>query len=380
MQTSIIADAPAGAAPNGKGDPRAIAAAELDAMRKAEPIAAAVPPKETTPVVEPVETPEVETDGAGVDPASEPVVEPDPAPDPLAAKGLAAVQKAERRHKEQVAAWKAEQKAATDAARAEIEEQRGAFAAQAAKIKEYEALRAKASSDPLAAVELLRSLGYKDDAFAPIAYAAWAETPKGKENPANRAQAERLARDRSGDDRVAALEKKLAERDERDAKREQEAATERAVGGFLDAAAALAETGKVTEDDGEGNEVVTATVEAPIFKRWLKSDRAAARHQILVVGNELAEKAQRERDPMPTPAEVLAEVEKRERIALRKRGIDPATLAAAVVAPPKKPGDPPSKTLSRTGAGPAVVKPKLTPEEERADFIRRRDAGKLEDD
>ena len=137
----------------------------------------------------------------------------------------------------------------------------------------------------------------------------------------------------------------------------------------------------MTEDDGEGNEVVTATVEAPIFKRWLKSDRAAARHQILVVGDDMATKAQREHDPMPTPDEVLVEAEKRERIALRKRGIDPAAItAAAVVAPPKKPGDPVSKTLSRTGAGPAVVKTKLTPEEERADFIRRRDAGKLEDD
>jgi hypothetical protein len=36
--------------------------------------------------------------------------------------------------------------------------------------------------------------------------------------------------------------------------------------------------------------------------------------------------------------------------------------------------------LARGGAAPAEARKKLSPEEERADFIRRREIGKLDDD
>ena len=79
---------------------------------------------------------------------------------------------------------------------AKIEEQRGSVAATAKAAKEFEALKAKAASDPLAAIELLRSLGYDDNAFVAVSHAAWAETPKGREDPRHKETAAKLARER----------------------------------------------------------------------------------------------------------------------------------------------------------------------------------------
>jgi len=298
--------------------------------------------------------------------------------DPAQAKRIEAAQREERRRKAERDALRAERAAEL----AKLEEERGSVAAAAKAAEEFKALKAKAKANPLAAIEMLRELGYDDEAFVAVSHAAWAETPTGRADPRHKETAAKLAREREVGGGLAEMRKEIADLKASLEAREKHAATERAVNGYLDAAMEVAATGKVTETDEEGNEIVAATVEAPIFKRWMKSDKAAARAQVMAVADQMAGEAQRNHEPMPTPAEVLAEVERRERIALKKRGLDPAKLfAEAAPEPAKKPTPPPpGKTLARAGAAPAPPKKKLTDEEIRADFIRQRASGKFDDE
>lgn len=395
MQTSAPAPAPAatGKAPSARdlfvADMAAMRApAEAKPAKEAEPAA----PSDDDIPVDPLaladggdpEADDPEATAAAVLAAAKDAPAPpkDEQLDPAQAKRIEAAQREERRRKDALKAEREALRAERDAEMAKIEEQRGSVAAAAKAAKEFDALKARAAADPMAAIELLRSLGYDDNAFAAVSHAAWGETPKGREDPRHKENAAKLARDREVGGGLAELQKKYDALEKRLEDRDKSAATERAVNGYLDAAMEVAATGKVVEVDDEGNEIVAATVEAPIFKRWMKSDKAAARAQVMTVADEMAGKAQREREPMPTPAEVLAEVERRERIALKKRGIDPAKVFAEPAAePPKKPTPPPpGKTLARAGAAPAPTKKKLTEDEIRNDFIRQRASGKFDDD
>jgi len=393
MQTSQ--NAPAAAPPAKAPSPRDLFVADMAAMRapaEAKPAAKEPAPSEDDVPVDPLaladggdpEADDAEATAAAVLAAAKDAPAPakEEALDPAQAKRIEAAQREERRRKDALKAEREALRAEHAAELAKIEEQRGSVAATAKAAKEFEALKAKAASDPLAAIELLRSLGYDDNAFVAVSHAAWAETPKGREDPRHKETAAKLAREREVGGGLAEMRKEIADLKASLESRDKHAATERAVNGYLDAAMEVAATGKVTEIDDEGNEIVAATVEAPIFKRWMKSDKAAARAQVMAVADELAGKAQREREPMPTPAEVLAEVERRERIALKKRGLDPAKLfTEAAPAPAKKPTPPPpGRTLERAGAAPAPTKKKLTEEEIRADFIRQRASGKFDDE
>mgnify|MGYP000249251279 CR=1 FL=1 len=389
MQTSQ--NAPAAAPPAKAPSPRDLFVADMAAMRapaEAKPAAKEPAPSEDDVPVDPLaladggdpEADDAEATAAAVLAAAKDAPAPakEEALDPAQAKRMEAAQREERRRKAERDAIRAEQAAAL----AKIEEERGSIAAERKAAEEFKALKAKAKANPLAAIEMLRELGYDDEAFVAVSHAAWAETPKGREDPRHKETAAKLAREREVGGGLAELQKKYDALEKRLEERDKHAATERAVNGYLDAAMEVAATGKVTEIDDEGNEIVAATVEAPIFKRWMKSDKAAARAQVMAVADELAGKAQREREPMPTPAEVLAEVERRERIALKKRGLDPAKLfTEAAPAPAKKPTPPPpGRTLERAGAAPAPTKKKLTEEEIRADFIRQRASGKFDDE
>ena len=311
MQTSQ--NAPAAAPPAKAPSPRDLFVADMAAMRapaEAKPAAKEPAPSEDDVPVDPLaladggdpEADDAEATAAAVLAAAKDAPAPakEEALDPAQAKRMEAAQREERRRKAERDAIRAEQAAAL----AKIEEERGSIAAERKAAEEFKALKAKAKANPLAAIEMLRELGYDDEAFVAVSHAAWAETPKGREDPRHKETAAKLAREREVGGGLAELQKKYDALEKRLEERDKHAATERAVNGYLDAAMEVAATGKVTEIDDEGNEIVAATVEAPIFKRWMKSDKAAARAQVMAVADELAGKAQREREPMPTPAEV----------------------------------------------------------------------------
>lgn len=385
MQTSSNAPAatpPPAAKPTGRdafiADMAAIKAKSAAPPPPAEEMPAATPTEDDVPV-----DPIALADGAdpedddGELAAAPPAKPKEEAIDPAEARRLAAAQKDERQRKAKIDADRAALKAEHTARMAEVEAQRTTVAEEAKAAQEFKALRERAKSDPLAAIDLMRSLGYAENEFAALSHAAWAETPKGKADPRHRETAEKIARDREVGTTVAALQKQLDEF-KASAKAEKEAAAaEQEVAGYLDAATEVAKTGKMTTLDDEGNEIVAATVDAPILKRWLASDGRAARAHMRSVAAEMY----RANGEAPEPPDLIAEVEKRERIALRKRGIDPAALAKPPAPEPvKKPTPPPpGKTLARAGAAPATPKKKLTDEEIREEFIRGRQAGKFDD-
>ena len=203
--------------------------------------------------------------------------------DPAQAKRIEAAQRDERRRKDALKAEREALRAEADAERAKIEEQRGSVAAAAKAAKEFDALKARAAADPMAAIELLRSLGYDDNAFAAVSHAAWGETPKGREDPRHKENAAKLARDREVGGGLAEMRKEIADLKASLESRDRSAATERAVNGYLDAAMEVAATGKVVEVDDEGNEIVAATVEEQVLDAFGLLAESHPRGQLRVV-------------------------------------------------------------------------------------------------
>ncbi len=358
MQTETPAT-PTGA-PAAKATGRAAFVATMAAKRQAGPAADEAPPA----ALDATDEADAEEAAAASDetPPVTPPAAKEPALDAAATHRLAAAQKEERRRKEAATAERAAIKAEADKARAEIEEQRASVAAQAKAAKDFEALRERARSSPRAALEMLRSFGYDGDAFESIARAAWAETAEGKKHPANRAAAEQTMAQREATDAIAEAKREAAEaREEAKAIRklieERDAATanERMVNDYLD-----------------GVQKAADAADAPLVRQWAAKAPAKVRQQFHAVARELS--AEIDGDA-PDPAAVVAEVERRRRAELEEMGFDPAAL----LAPPKKPGAPPPKVLGTSTPAPSQPPRPLTPDERRAEFIRKKQAGKLDD-
>lgn len=127
--------------------------------------------------------------------------------DPETAKRVATINASEKRSRDKIAA---ERKELEERAKAiETEWSPRAKAAQ-----DFEALKAKAAkarSNPAHLVELFSALGFSDEHFAPTAQALYALSKAGQSDPAHKAHAEKLLRDREGVDELAALRREMAE-------------------------------------------------------------------------------------------------------------------------------------------------------------------------
>ena len=329
----------------------------------------------STPAPEPVADPQAdppEADAAATEtPAADvagdaPPPEKAPAVDAVTAARLAAAQKADRARKDARATELVAERAAIKAdrekadreiaeQRAEIEKERG----QLAKLRE----RVKYEPDAV-----LAELGLDEDGFEHASRAAWARSTPGKADPQQRDAVLRAQREREQASRanaeIEAAKKEAAEaRAEAVAvrklieERDQTAKREQAANAYLDEAA----------------KVATASTEAPLVARWLGKSPAKAREAMGMAAMDLLERD----GVVPGHAEVVAELEARERARLEDLGYDVAVLLAPAAAPTPA-GAPPPKVLPRTGGGPTQPPRKLTPEEQRAEFIRKRQAGKLD--
>jgi hypothetical protein len=388
MQTILNAGAdtpPAGAAPVADRSTRQAAGrADFEAFlkngRSEEPVAKTAEP-------EPAAAPDADVEA---DAAETPAAEPEPtAPepdevslDPAAAKRLAAAQKEEQRRKAAIAKERAEAQAALAKERAEIEAARKEIEAEQKSLAEFRALKQRARIAPDAVLQHL-GLGAEDMVAAASALMLhdpkYANDPKAKEAVA-RMMREREARgeiEKTGGE-VQALKAQLDEMKKLIEQRDSHQQGEAAVAAYLDD----------IEDSLNDEHPVTAraltTAKAKATDRAVPvAERREAQQAYRAIRDELravAADLYRRDGVEPEPDEVAAEVERRRVAELRRWGVDPAVLKAAPAAPAKKSTTPPPKVLARGGAAPAEARKKLSPEEERADFIRRREIGKLDDD
>lgn len=229
---------------------------------------------------------------AAEEPEAEP--EPEPAPDEEMAARLAEVQKAERAGKEAVA----KERAAFEAERKAFEASR---VEHAKALEEFTALKAQAAYEPAA---VLRALGITDDQLEQAARAIYAASPKGQENPANRAQSQAAARlkkiedeARTAREEAETLRKQIAEREEL---QQLEAQIEK----YIDTV------------------VGAETSDTPIVTAMIAKSPAKARAALRRVGDALFDAT----GEMPDPVDVKRKLEENERAELESRGIDVSTI------------------------------------------------------
>ena len=322
-------DAPAG---------RAELLAELEGM----PADDAAPVEDAPAEVKPADPVTSEDEEAEAD---EPVKAADPAPDVELNKRLEAIQKAERRAKEDIAKQ-----------RAELEAERKRLDPDLAELNELRELRRRAKLGDSAA--LLKFGEYGDDDAELVARSVYALSKAAAANPQAKEAAARALREREAGGKLSALEQKLADLEKQLAERDQKAATERQVASYLDA------TAKVVDDS------------TPIVRQMFTKSPDKARQQVAAARDYLMQQTGEE----PEPADVLKALEDYERSELIARGFDPDSLLKTTKQTTPAAGEKNSaKTLSSelTKSTSPRTAP-LDPAEERAALLRALESGQVD--
>lgn len=265
-------------------------------------------------------------------------------------KRLAAVQAAEKRSRDKVAAERAE----VVADRAAAAKERAELAAERAEIAEYRKARERAKLDPVA---YLKAAGVTDP--AELEYAAKQAYAAGKGEPANKEAAARALREREHSEEVAALRKRLDARDAEDAERSERATIDREVTTYVDGLKAAVGTSDVS----------------PLAKHFMNKSPAKTEATLRRLTYELAQ----ETGDKPDFDDVLARYEQTRRAELEELGVDPASLTATSKKPePEATKKTVAKTLGNDLSTPRVPRPKSSEREHRAETRRLLELGKLE--
>lgn len=270
-------------------------------------------PVETAPQAEAVEKPTEKLN-------DEPKVEAKPAEpkaedDENAKRGLAAVEKAAKRFREEQARVKAEM----DLEKAELARIRSELTGKATSRDELKKLKPG---------ELLDKLELDEDMYETVAREAYARTKAGKASPAAQEAAKQSAAARAYEKEIAELRAKVEE-----------------LGGEFQKRDKAAETRAFVENwTTQAVKAIPADKPTLIAKLYEKSPEKA-KQQLLAVGAELEKANDNE---TPTHAEVIAEYEKRRRAELEETGVDVDALLAPVKAAPKAA---PTKTLDIDTSG-----------------------------
>ncbi len=317
--------------------------AELAANRPSEeaaPTAAEAKPVEPTAQKDAAAEPE-EADAAEVDDVDpEPPAKVEPKPDRDTERRLAAIQKAEKAQKQAIAA----ERQALAEERADLATQQKAAMERVAG---FEKLLARAKYDP---ASVLEALGVGTDRFEDVARTLYARSPKGAENPQNRAASEQEMRYREQHDKLSTLEGELRQLREAQEQREvrvtAERQAERHMAGVYKAA--------------------RATSDAPLVAQMFARNAEKAEQALARLALELAE----ETGELPDAEDIITTFEKRRRQALEDDGVDVDELLKK----PKiqrKPADEkqPAKTLSNDLSTTTQVRRVDMSEDEERDMI-----------
>lgn len=287
------------------------------------------------------------------DASSDAVVEakPDAEPtDPDTAKRVAAVQRAEKRAREQLAKE-----------RAELEQRTAEITKKSATVDRLEKLMAQADQGAdVDILEAMEALGVKPERRAHVARVLYANRPDAK--PEERSAATELQRTQATS---TAAERALKEVEALRAEiqqRDQQAAYQQAWSGFM------ADVSKVDVSN------------APLFKSALAKNPARIEKSVRDISAQLLE----QNGEWPDAADVVATYEKQRRDELADYGVDLDTITAKPLPKPATGTNgnavPPPKTLgaSMNGATTVPKDPKLTLAERRAETTRLMEQGKLD--
>lgn len=368
-------------AANARAAEKASGRAAFEAFRK-NGSAEAKPPVEAKEESPPEEVEDAPAGAAAEAPeAEQPEVEPvEEQVDPAIAKRLAAAQKEEQRRKERLATERAALKAEQEKARAELEAERKALEADRKALEEFRALRERAKYAPAA---VLQHLGLAPEDMAIAAREAWLLSPEGRaaaeKDPSQREAIARMQRERElaggvtkQGGEVAELRAKLDELNKKLETRDVEQQQQARVNEYLDS---------VEDAVGDDHPLIASALtsaKARATDRKLPPDERREAQQTVrhlrEQFNRIAVELYERDEELPDPADVAAELERRQRAELKRWGVAPGTPAA-----PKKPAAPPAKTLAPSGGGPTAPKKALTDEEKRARFLRARESGKWDD-
>ncbi len=330
---------------------RADLVAALNSMSEPAPAAPDVP----APATEEAATPPA---AVVADPPAEPAAEVEateaegltpPAdaakPDPELAKRLEAVQRAEKRAKEEIAR-----------AKAELEAERKKLDPDLAELKELRDLVKRARMrDPDA---LLKLADAQAEDAEDLARGLFRMSPKARENPANRDEVARTVRER---ELAAKAEAALARADEAMKRLADYEANER---NARESAAYFDATSKAVSD------------ETPVLRSMLERNPTLARQRIQMARDYFYQQT----GEVPEPADLLRELEQVERNELVARGIDPdVALKSAPSRPAPVANRPAGKTLSNDLTKSTSPRPDpKTPEEEKADLLKALESGQFD--
>lgn len=332
-----------------------------DAKPSVAPASPAAPPRESPTEEKPdATTPEAETA-----PATQPEAAPDVSPvgdrpDPETAKRLGTIAAAEKRHREKIAADRAEIETRLKG----IEREWTPRVKAAEDFEDLKAKAAKARSNPALIVDVFRALGWTDDHLEPAAQAMYALSKAGAADPTRKAHAEKLLREREAVDTTSALQKRIDDLEARLTGEKQQSEFEQLQGQFLD--------GTLKEIDAPAVKAGAPTVAAMAAKNSPKLRAALWRHTVELT---------RENDgDVPEFSAVVA----RYQAELDEMGVPrPAAQNAAPATDTKKNNQTAdkqttAKTLSADLSTPRVPRDAQSGKDHRAETRRLIAAGKLE--
>jgi len=222
-----------------------------------------------------------------------------PEADPVVVRGMAKLQKQEQRMRQQWAEketrWQAEQAKQRD----ELQAEKSAAAEARAAL---ERLKSRVKADP---ASVLEELGVDDWDYT--AKQTFTRSKAGSD-PANKEAAARLQAERELKAKLGDVEKKLAEREEAEAKERKQAEMR----------------GKVETYLGGAVKAVSTVKAATLMQKLAASDPDYARARIADAAGRIYTGGD-----YPDPRAVIKEAERHERAMLRRYGINPRSLAAA---------------------------------------------------
>lgn len=246
----------------------------------------------------------------------------DEAPDAQTTSAMAAIEKREKRAREQIAADRAALQKEIEDARADLARQRAELTGKVRPLEDLSKL-----PPAKRAIEALKLAGIDPDdeeAMEMIARDTYARSKSGKADPKNRAYADQLAEKRGIEGEIAELRKMLEETRTQITEREKQSQTEAFQNRYLD-------------------EAVKAIPSEPTFiARAHAANPQKARAELLAIGQHL----EKQNGETPTHAEVIAEYERLARADLTDRGFSPAQITAILA--------PSSATPAKPAAAPAV--------------------------
>src|SRR5882757_4234390 len=299
------------AAPAGRPTRDAILAAIETApaapAKPAEPAAAApVDPEAVAPAAG-------EPDGDAAEPDA-PDAEPADETDPETAKRLETAQRNEKRSRDQLEKQRIDMQAECEAKYAAARQQ---LEAHVKKLTEYNEAVAEAKRNP---ARLLRALGYTDADFAFAAEQLFAHSDKAGEDPKWRARAEQARKDRAEQERLDSLQKRLDAIDDEKKQTAQQAELAREAATYIESMAKAVPAGTA----------VHALMTAGDTDEERAESGAFVRENLARVAMELLERD----SAKPEPKAVVAELERRENLERKRRGLPPIAKAVAKPAAP----------------------------------------------